>query len=122
MSNSDIGYYSDVVAVAIAQNDYASLEVLRDGPVSIILDQLIAKYQKAIDWQIKDAIAFFIQDLKDERLVPMMKDAIQSPTVETRAIAIVFLTEDASLLSMFLVNGFVNGERVDAAIREFQQK
>jgi hypothetical protein len=122
MSDSDIGYISDVVAIAIAQNDYGSLEVLRNGPVSNILDDLIAKYRKATDWPTKDAIAFLVQDLKDERLVPMMKDAIQSPTVETRALAIVSLTEDASLFSGFLVNSFVDGERVDAAIREFQQK
>jgi hypothetical protein len=107
---------------AVQRKDFEALEGLRDGPVQEIVEPLLADYSKATDWAARDAIVFLVQDLGDQRLASMMRHALDSPTLETRAIAVSFLSGDHRLFESFLVGGRVSEERVDVAIKQLRDR
>jgi HEAT repeat protein len=109
------------VREALRRSDYGELEGLRDDRLRDLVEPLVSDYQHASDWTTRDAIVFLLQDLDDERLAPIMRHALSSSTVDTRAIAICALRGDRKLFDTFLVNGFVDPSRVDAAIKQFQE-
>jgi HEAT repeat protein len=105
---------------AIKNADYAALEGMRDQQLAEVVEPFLSDYNKATDWPTRDAIVFLLQDVDDERLAPALRNALDSPTVETRAIAVSVLSGDRGMYARFIVNGFVDSKRVDAAISEYR--
>lgn len=114
--------YSTSICEAIRTRDFESVESLRDGPVADYLPDLIRAYGMLDDWESKDLIIHLVQDCSDERLTEVMRDALDSPTPETRAIAVCVLRSDYSLFESFIVDGFVNADRVDEEIARFRNE
>jgi len=112
--------YSTSVCDALRNHDFEALETLRDGPVSEYLAELVVAYATLDDWATKDLVLHLIQDCADDRARDVMVDALDSPTPDSRAIAICSLRSDFSLFDSFLVNGLVDGGRVDAAIAAYR--
>jgi hypothetical protein len=112
--------FSTSVCDALRNHDFEALETLRDGQVSDHLTDLVAAYAALNDWATKDLVLHLIQDCSDDRVRDVMLDALDSPTPDSRAIAICSLRSDNTLFDGFLVNGFVDGGRVDAAITEYR--
>ena len=102
---------------AIAQCDFEAAEHLRGRLAVQQVSDVIALYWDTADWDQKDVAVHILQDCEDSALEPVMRDALQSPTVETRAIAFCSLKKDATLFTQFLRNGFVDASLVDAAIQ-----
>ena len=57
-------------------------------------------------------------DQTSEAVRPIFRDALDSPTVESRAYAVCVLTKDFSRFDDFLIDGGVAEEPVDAAVAE----
>ena len=112
--------FSTSVCDALRNHDFEALETLRDGPVSEYLADLIVAYGSLNDWATKDLVLHLVQDCADDRVRDVMVDALDSPTPDSRAIAICSLRSDNTLFDGFLVNGFVDGGRVDAAIAAYR--
>ncbi len=112
--------FSVSICDALRNQDFEALEGLRDGPVSGYLPDLIAAYNLLSDWPTKDLVVHLIQDCADQRADYVMRDALDSPTADSRAIALCILQSDFSLFDSFLVNGFVDSERVNAAVQRYR--
>ena len=112
--------FSTSICDALRNHDFDALETLRDGPVSEYRADLIVAYGSLNDWATKDLVLHLIQDCDDDSVRDVMVDALESPTPGSRAIAICSLRSDNSMFDDFLVNGFVDGGRVDAAIAEYR--
>jgi len=61
-----------------------------------------------------------VQDIISDDTVSIMEDAINSPEVETRAIAICIIRNDYSLFDQFLVDGWLDEDIVDSAIEKYK--
>jgi hypothetical protein len=70
----------------------------------------------------RDAIVFLVQDVNDKRLNSMMIHALDSPTTETRGIAVTVLSGDNRLMDTFIVNGWMDEKRVNTAVRPFRRR
>jgi hypothetical protein len=112
--------FSTRVCDALRNQDFEAIEELRDGPVADYIPELVAAYGDLTDWNSKDLVVHLIQDCTDDRARDAMLDALDSPTVETRAVAICVLNSDFALFDSFLVDGWVDASRVDAAIDRFR--
>jgi hypothetical protein len=114
--------FSEMLSEALLARDFEACESLRDGPIVDHLPQLLAAYDQLEDWAVKDLIVHLVQDCSDERLSETMRDALNSPTPDTRAIAVCHLeSHDGSLFEAFLVNGFVDAILVERAVKRHQQ-
>ena len=114
--------FSAAICHALRSGDFASIESCRDGPVVDYVSDLVTAYGAVTDWESKDLIVHLIQDCADERTHALMEDALNSPTADTRAIAVCALQADFSLFDSFIVNGFVNADRVDQAVERYRSR
>jgi hypothetical protein len=104
------------IRAAIAAADYEALESLRDLLTDEIVAQLAQDWQAALPWKTKDAYAALLQDQTAECVRPIFRDALNSPTVETRAYALCVLTGNFAAFTALLTDGWVDAAKVDAAI------
>lgn len=107
---------------AINSEDYETLESLRDEINNEKTESLIKYWESSLSWDIKDAFAYILMDQSGSVVKPAMEDALDSPTVETKAYAYVSLTGNFKEFETFLVNGFVSEEKVNKAIRKYRSK
>ena len=114
--------FSRIVFEALGSKDFEAIEGLRDGPVANYLPELVVLYEQLDDWVTKDLLVHLIQDLDDPSMRPVMLNALSSPTVETRAIALCALQSNYALFGSFIVNGFVDAGRVDTAIAQYRDR
>ena len=59
-------------------------------------------------------------DQSSESIATLMRDGLDSPTVESRAYALCSLSDDNDLFPQLLDGGWVSEEKVDAAITEYR--
>lgn len=104
------------IRAAIAAADFESLESLRDVLTEEIVAQVAEDWQAALSWKTKDAYAALLQDQTAECVRPLFRDALKSPTVETRAYALCVLTGNFAQFTALLTDGWVDAAKVDAAI------
>jgi len=105
---------------AINNEDYETLESLRDEINNEKTESLIKYWDSSLSWDIKDAFAYILMDQSGSIVKPAMEDALDSPTVETKAYAYVSLTGNFKEFEKFLVNGFVSEEKVNKAIKKYR--
>lgn len=104
---------------AIEKQDFETIEGLRDKIKKQHIPQIAATWKKTMPWKIKDAYMALLMDQKDEDvLVPMMEDALDSPTPESRAYAFMILKKDFSYNKVFWdKKGWIIPAKVDAAVK-----
>lgn len=105
-----------LVREAVRRRDYDSIDALRDRPIEEIIDTMVQDYDGATEWPPRDVIVFLYQDTNDPRLAPMMRHALDSPNVETRALAACSLSGDRKMFDTFLVEGKLDEKKVNAAV------
>lgn len=101
---------------AIAKGDFEELEGLRDVLNDDIVRTLASEWHAGLTWSVKDAYAALLMDQTAECVRPLFRDALKSPTVETRAYALCVLTRDFEQFTALMSDGGVDEAKVDAAI------
>jgi hypothetical protein len=101
---------------AITEGDFEALEGLRDVLDEGIVRTLAAEWHEGLSWSVKDAYAALLMDQTAECVQPLFRDALKSPTVETRAYALCVLTGDFEQFTALMSDGGVDEAKVDAAI------
>lgn len=104
------------IRLALQVADFEALERLRDVLTDEIVRQVARDWHALLPWTTKDAYAALLQDQTAACVQPIFRDALRSPTVETRAYALCVLTGDFSRFTSLLTDGWVDGAKVDAAI------
>ncbi len=101
---------------AIAACNFEKLECLRDELSDEIVGEIVKQWHAGLPWEIKDAYASLLQDQLSDCVHPLFRDALNSPTVETRAYALCVLTGDFTQFTSVMTKGGVDAVKVDAAI------
>ena len=106
---------------AIDRRDYDALEALRDAVHPSFVAALAETWSSVLSWDRKDCYIALLMDQSGESVTQLMRDGLDSPTVESRAYALCALTADHNLFSQLLDGGWVSEAKVDAAIKEFRR-
>jgi hypothetical protein len=104
------------IRLAISEGDFEALETLRDVLDAESVQQLAAEWRADLPWSIKDAYAAILLDQTADCVQPLFRDALKSPTAETRAYALCVITGDFGRFDQLLTQGGVDAAKVDAAI------
>ncbi len=104
---------------AIQQQDYEALEGLRDKTNPANVETLVMTWNSSLPWRIKDGYVTVLMDQTGEIVRPLMEDALNSPTVESRAYALCSLSGDFGIFESLLTSGGVDAKKVDEAIQKF---
>lgn len=106
---------------AILHCDHELAESLRDTMTEEDVREVAEIYHNLGDWPPKDIAIHLLQDSDSEIVRSIMQDGLNSPTAEVRATALCWLTSDSGeTFESFLNDGWVDPERVDAAIAAFR--
>lgn len=106
------------IRTALAEHDFEEIEGLRDLLTDDLVRTIASGWNADLDWDTKDAYAALLLDHTSEAVRPIFRDALDSPTVESRAYAVCVLTKDFSRFDDFLIDGGVAEGPVDAAVTE----
>lgn len=109
------------IRAALAEHDFEEIEGLRDVLTDDLVRTIASEWRADLDWDSKDAYAALLLDQTGEPVRPIFRDALDSPTVESRAYAVCILTKDFSRFDDFLVNGGVAEGPVDLAVAEVKR-
>lgn len=108
---------------AIDKRDGEAVEGLRGRQVDLHLAELLQTWRSTLPWAAKDLYVGLFMDQKDACLEPLMRDALDSPAVETRAAAICYLAGNFALFDTFLAaGGWVDPVPVDRAIAQWRNE
>ena len=105
---------------AIEARDGEAVEALRGAAVGNWLHDLVDYYQSLTDWDRKDLVIGLVCDYYDSVLHPIYSDALSSPSIDTRALAVSGLSGDAILFESLVVNGRVDASRTAAAVEAYR--
>lgn len=105
---------------AVQKADYEELEGLRDEIKPEYVPRFVATWNKSMTWKTKDAYITLLMDQSGEAVREIMLDALDSPTVESRAYALCILKGDFTLFNSFLTDGWVDQNKVDTALAQFR--
>lgn len=94
-------------------NDWKNL---RDDLTDELVGEVIQGWHAGLPWAIKDAYASLLQEQLSDCVHPLFRDALNSPTAETRAYALCVLTGDFTQFTSIMTKGGVDAAKVDAAI------
>lgn len=108
------------IRAALAEQDFEEIEGLRDVLTDDLVRTIATDWSADLDWQTKDAYAALLVDQTSEPVRPIFRDALDSPTVESRAYAVCVLTKDFARFNDFLVDGGVAEGPVDAAVAQMK--
>lgn len=103
------------VLKALKERDLSELESLREQRYNECLPALIALYEAEEDWPLREGIVYLLQqrrDSKDDALEPLMKDALNSPSHQTRGLALVWLHNDLSVFDQILGDEGIDEQKV----------
>lgn len=101
---------------ALAAEDFEAIEGLRDVLTPGLVAQIAAEWRSELSWGMKDAYAALLMDQTDPGVRPIFRDALRSPTVESRAYAVCVLTQDFSRFDAMLDRGGLDEAKVDAQV------
>ncbi|MBK1851174.1 immunity 49 family protein [Marinobacter sp. 1-4A] len=101
------------VKQAVLRDDYDELEAYREIDHSEWLPDLIHAFETSDDWTVRDALAYMLQDRRGDPAVKgLYEQALESPTLMIRAIALIVLHGDIDLWSVVMVHNEFNEEAV----------
>lgn len=104
---------------AIQQQDYQVMEGLRDQVNAANAEALVRTWNSSLPWRLKDGYVTVLMDQTGEVVKPLMQDALNSPTPESRAYALCSLTGDFGIFDSLLTSDMVDAKKVDEAIQKF---
>ncbi len=108
---------------AIDQRDAQTVEFLRDEMRAEFIEGLLATWRQSLPWDAKDLYVALLMDQSDARIETVMQDALASPSVESRAYAVVYLDSSThSFPSLLSAGGWVDPAKVDAAVASYRQR
>lgn len=105
------------VLATIEAQDFEEIESLRDKLDADLVRQIVAHWRRDLPWGVKDAYAALLMDHLDDYVRPVFIDALQSPTVESRAYAVCVLARDFGRFDAMMSQGCLDWKRVDAAVK-----
>ena len=108
----------ETIRAAIQIGEFEIIEGLRDHLNERIVREVVADWSADLPWSIKDAYAALLQDETGRTVRPLFRDALKSPTPETRAYGLCVLMEDFTLFESIMSGGSVDAAKVDAAIEK----
>ena len=101
------------VKQAVLRDDYDELEAYREIDHSEWLPDLIHAFETSDDWNVRDALAYMLQDRRGDPAVKgLYEQALESPTLMIRAIALIVLHGDIDLWDTVMVDNEFNEEAV----------
>ncbi|WP_417501847.1 immunity 49 family protein [Marinobacter sp.] len=101
------------VKQAVLRDDYDELEAYREIDHSEWLPDLIHAFETSDDWNVRDALAYLLQDRRgDPAVKELYEQALESPTLMIRAIALIVLHGDIDLWDTVMVDNEFNEEAV----------
>jgi hypothetical protein len=106
---------------AIQKQDFETIEGLRDQIKPAYVPRLVATWNTSMPWETKDAYIALLMDQMGETVKPVMEDALNSPTAESRAYAICILQGDFQLFNDLMTDGWVDVNKVDAAVKVYRR-
>jgi hypothetical protein len=107
---------------AIQQQDYQVMEGLRDHVNAANAEALVRTWNSSLPWRLKDGYVTVLMDQKGEVVKPLMQDALNSPTPESRAYALCSLTGDFGIFDSLLTSDMVDEKKVDEAIKQYKAR
>lgn len=108
---------------AIKSQDFETLEGLRDEITDKDVKELVEIWDPALAWAVKDGFVAVLMDQSGEIVFELMTDALNAPTLETRACALMCVTGDFSQFEKLMdSSGWLNESKVDEAILEYKKK
>jgi hypothetical protein len=107
--------------VAIQSQDFQAIEYLRDDITQEDVYGLVSQWSSVLPWPIKDGYIALLMDQSGEVVKPLMQDALNSPSVESRAYALCSLTGNFGIFNSLLGPGsMLDDAKVDAAIKQYR--
>jgi hypothetical protein len=101
---------------ALDAEDYPALEHLRDVVDDAVAGEVVAWWRPELPWERKDAFAALLLDQHGPGVEALYRDALRSPTLETRAYAVCVLSQDVVSFERLMVDRRLDPGRVAAAI------
>lgn len=108
------------IRAALVEHDFEEIEGLRDVLNDDLVLTIASDWSADLDWDTKEAYAALLLDQTSEAVRAIFRDALDSPTVESRAYAVCVLTKDFSRFDDLLVDGGLDAARVEAAVTELK--
>lgn len=106
---------------AIEKADFETIESLRDQIRPEHIAPLVKSWHFALPWTIKDGYVALLMDQINEQVRPIMEDALNSPTPETKAYALCILKGDFDFFTYLLTpSGWIDPQKVEQAIIEYR--
>ena len=105
---------------AIEKQDFQIIEGLRDQIRPAYVPRLVATWNQSMPWGTKDAYIALLMDQSAEVVKAVMEDALNSPTVESRAYALCILQGDFKIFDSLMTDGWVDQNKVDTAVALFK--
>ena len=106
---------------AIEKGDGEWIEGMRDKIKTQHLAPIAATWKASFPWSKKDWYIALLMDHQDPILTPMMEDALDSPTAESRAYALMILKKDFSLhKDLWTKSGWIIPAKVDEAVKKYR--
>lgn len=107
---------------AIEKQDFELIEGLRDQIRPAYVPRLVATWNQSMPWGTKDAYIALLMDQSGDVVRPVMEDALNSPTVESRAYALCILKGDFKIFDSLLTDGWVDQNKVDTAVALYKSE
>lgn len=71
-------------------------------------------------WKTKDAFIALLMDQMGDAVKPVMEDALNSPTAESKAYALCILKGNFNIFTDLMTNGSVDVSKVDMAVARYR--
>lgn len=108
---------------AIKNQDFETLEGLRDKITDKDVAELVELWSPDLAWEVKSRFVDVLMDQSGEVVFELMTDALNAPTVETRAYALMCASGNFSQFEKLLdSSGWLNEKKVDEAILEYKKR
>jgi hypothetical protein len=115
--------FIDRALKAIAAADYETIEGLRGEIKPEHIPVLVSKWKKTLPWEQKDAFIMLLMDQQDDKIMPVMRDGLDSPTIENRAAALCILKKDFNLHNtLYDKNGWVIAKKVEEEVAKYKKR
>jgi hypothetical protein len=107
---------------AIQKADYETLEGLRDEIKPEYVPHLLETWNQSMPWKTKDAYVALLMDQMSETVKPVMEDALNSPTAESKAYALCILKGNFKVFTDLMTDGSVDVNKVGTAVARYHKQ
>ena len=110
------------IKIPIDSSDYDALEGLRSTNISYLADELFKYFLESDNWDIKNSIAFLVQDLSDNAIIKnILEKSLYSPHEDTKLASIAHLKKDMQLFDRVQIKCEIDSKKLDIEILEYMK-